>query len=133
MQALYSKNMKEFGDKETLCFAIGKEKQGKLQEINIWAKHVLLTPIDNMAYLPQFIATLEAEKLVLASGQIAEEFLYFNHGPTTDDLSGKISLQGNKAYLTFSINGILVSLVIETLELVSIYSQTIKYLRSMNA
>lgn len=133
IKMLCTKSMKEFGDKNKLCFAVGKLREGALQQIDVWASNELLTPIDNMAYLPQFIATLESEKLVVASGQIAEDYLYFNHGPTTDNVSGKISVEGNTANLTFELNGIDISVVIEAKELLSVYSHTIEYLRSINA
>ena len=41
---------------------IGESNEGGLQQVDIWASNTLLTPIDNMAYLPQFIASLEIEK-----------------------------------------------------------------------
>lgn len=54
--------MKEIGNKNTLCFVIGDKKSGDLQEVDIWASNNLLTTADNMAYLPLFIFSLQAEK-----------------------------------------------------------------------
>ena len=89
--------MKEIGNRNRFCFVVGSKNKGDLQEVDIWASNILLTPVDNMAYLPQFIASLEYEMRDIGAGAICNDYYYFNHGPTTDDVVGKIRILGNVA------------------------------------
>jgi len=125
--------MNKFGDKNKLCFLVGDKRQGKLQEVDIWAGNILLTPIDNMAYLPQFIAALEREKREIDTGDICQDYIYFNHGPTTDDVVGSITLAGQTAQLKFEIDDVNCLVSIEVEDLLTVYVQTIESLRGINA
>ncbi len=125
--------MIEIGNKNTLCFVIGDKSEGELQEVDIWASNNLLTSVDNMAYLPQFIFSLQNEKAVIESGEIDDNYIYFSLGPTTDDASGNITISNNIAKLSFDINGINCSTSLTVGELLLIYSETIKHLQGIYA
>ena len=125
--------MKEIGDKKILCFVIGDRKENELQQIDIWASSTLLTPVDNMAYLPQFIATLESEKSEIERNLFSHEYIFFNHGPTTDDVVASIKITQELARLRFTVNGMVCLVSIATEQLLSIYRATIEHLRSINA
>ncbi|GAB1267012.1 hypothetical protein NBRC116493_02650 [Aurantivibrio infirmus] len=126
--------MKSFGDKDRLCFEVGDKKVGGLLPMEIYAAKESVTPFDKHAYLPSFIASLERELDTIKKGGIPEEFIYFNHGPTTDDVYGKVAFINNEAKLTFEFRGEKqVVVMLSVAELIEIYNEVIIYLRELNA
>ncbi|WP_236984905.1 hypothetical protein [Marinagarivorans cellulosilyticus] len=125
--------MKEIGNKNVFCFVVGDNNEGGLQQVDIWANNTLLTPVDNMAYLPQFVASLENESNDINSDNIAREYMFFNHGPTTDDVVGNITLANGVAKLSFDIGGVVNLVSVSKSELLSVYQEAIEYLRGIHA
>ena len=91
------------GNKDGLHFIIGDALEG-LHEVEIWNKYDLLTPTDKMVYLPQFIASLEHEIKQLESRDINPDGFFLNLGPTTDDCSCRIEIDGNIAHLSYNLS-----------------------------
>lgn len=111
---------------------IGGKVDGCLHEVDIWLGDVLLTPVDNMAYLPQFISSMEYELAQLQQGTINPDAFFLDLGPTTDDCSSRIKLNGEFAELTFEIeNGVIHFIKVEINELISTYESTINKLRAL--
>ena len=126
--------MKIFGNKEKFGFELEDEKIGGLLPMEIYAANISLTPFDKNAYLPSFIVSMEHELEVISRGNISESFIYFSHGPTTDDVHGKIELSNGLAKLDFEFDEQrIVSVKISIAELIDIYSKTLDCLRELNA
>ena len=125
--------MKSIGDKGNLCFVCGERIYGGLYSVSIWARNELLTPVDDMAYLPQFVSSLKKELLNLESGSIGPDYKYFCYGPTTDDVVGSIEVREDTAFLIFELSGSQVSVDIPLKELLSLYSKTIDFLVELRA
>lgn len=111
---------------------IGLKVDGDLHQVDIWLGDVLLTPVDNMTYLPHFISSMENELAELRQGTINPDAFFLDLGPTTDYCSSKIKLNGEFAELTFEFeNGVIHFLREEINELISTYESTIYKLRAL--
>lgn len=113
-------------------FNVGNKVGKNLCQIDIWLGDVLLTPIDNIAYLPQFIASMEYELKQLQQREINSDCFFLDLGPTTDDCSSRITLQGNIAEIHFVLEtNREYKLNIEVDELISIYQCVINKLSAL--
>lgn len=113
-------------------FKIGKRVEDNLYQIDIWLGDVLLTPIDNIAYLPQFIGSMEHELNQLQQREINPDGFFLDLGPTTDDCSSRITLKGEVAEITFELDEKnIYKLNIDVDELKSIYQGVINKLSAL--
>lgn len=120
--------MNKIGHQDTLIFDLDHEQSSGLLRVDIWSGGVLLTPFDNKVFLPQFISSLERELKNIVSGK---DFIYFNHGPTTDDVVGNLDIKDDIASLSFEVNGQTVEASMPITELVAVYGRVISELRSV--
>jgi len=91
------------GNKSKLAFDITGVIDGGLHEIDIWANDTLITYYDNKTYLPAFLHRLELELSTLESGVFAEEYVFLNYGPTTDDAVSRIKRIGEEVMISISL------------------------------
>ena len=89
------------GNKDTLSFEIADQYDGGLLQVDIWAGGRLLTVRDNMAYVSAFIYSLNWEKEKIEKREIDDDFIFFDHGPTTDSFSSRIKIEGCEASISF--------------------------------
>ncbi|TCI01076.1 hypothetical protein EZV61_19310 [Corallincola luteus] len=121
------------GNESGLNFRIRKPLEGPYIEVDIWFKDVHLTPIDNVAYLPQFLHSMRSELEELKEKSINPDgfFLYF--GATTDDCSSRIKLEGDTAIVTFEVEeGVIHPMKCSASDLINLYSETIEALEKHN-
>ena len=121
------------GNKETFAFVIGDKINRDLREVNIWVSNELVTYIDNTAYLPQFISSLEKELADLKDGNVDSEYIFLNLGPTLDDVSARVELDGNMVFLKCLLyigDGKIVTLRMDKDELMGSYETCIEQLKA---
>ena len=117
------------GNKDSLHFHIDPKTKSGLSQIDIWFGEELLTPIDNIAYLPQFVSSLKEELLQLERRDINSDGFFLNLGPTTDDCSSRIKLIGEEAKVTFELEEGTVHLLHTSVSyLIGVYSEVVKRL-----
>lgn len=107
-----------------LNFVVGEKREG-LQQVDIWCNELLLTPLDNMVYLPQFIAALKYELQALESNQFDDGDIFLDLGPTTDDFSARIKLKDQHAEITIEIENQPPNLFVFELEQLKLSFQSI--------
>ena len=126
--------MKEISNKNELAFVVDNSLKNGLLEVNIWVNNELVTYIDNMAYLPQFIASLEREINCIENKEINENYVFFNFGATTDDVEARAIIEKENIKLSCKLNnGKTINTLLPFNQLVSIYKETINKLKSINA
>ena len=125
--------MELIGKKSSLHFFLGGGGHGQLQEVGIFYQDLALTPVDKMAYLPQFSHSMSIELEELRSGKINPEGFFLDLGPTTDDCSCRIELAGEKAKVSFDIDGYATQVTnIPIYYLISVYEEVITKLEQVN-
>jgi len=122
--------MKEFGSKKSFCFVVGIEKSGDFREIDIWANNKHLTATDNMAYLPQFTASLARECEILKSTHIPRDYIFLNLGPTTDDFCARIEEVKGLAHISFILDNEKFNIHVSISELRAIYAGVVAFLQA---
>ena len=126
--------MNEIGNKNKLAFVVENSLKNGLLEVNIWVNNELITYIDNMAYLPQFIASLEREYNCIENKEINENYVFFNFGATTDAVEARAIIEKENIKLSCKLNnGKTINTLLPVSQLVSIYKETINKLKSINA
>ncbi|WP_231758801.1 hypothetical protein [Microbulbifer elongatus] len=126
--------MKVIGQKDSLHFVMGTNDHEQLRDVGIFYKDVSLTPVDRMAYVPQFICSMKNELEELRNRRINEDAFFLNLGPTTDDCSARIKLVGGQARISFDIEGGVVFLTsLPITYLVELYEKVINNLEHKNA
>lgn len=126
--------MKEIGNKRKLAFVVGDKRENKLQEVNIWVNNELISYVDNMVYLPQFIESLKSEVSKIEKKEINKDHHFFNLGPTTDAVEAKLSIENKEIILKCNLdNGKKLKALLLSSELISIYKETISELKLINA
>jgi len=121
-------NMNIIGNKESFAFVLGKKTEEDIQQIDIWVSGELLTFVDNSAYLPQFISSLESELDDLKNGNVDSDYVFLNLGPTLDDVSARIEINGEQVFLKCHLykgDGKIISLRINRDELIECYEACI--------
>jgi hypothetical protein len=101
---LCCKDDMDIGLRSEFAFSIGEKHSSTLQNVDIWLDSVLLTYFDNTVYLPSFTNSLENELAYIESGCMDNDYLFLNHGPTTDDMVARATLSGNKIHLSCVLN-----------------------------
>ncbi|WP_394148443.1 hypothetical protein [Shewanella atlantica] len=121
------------GNKQTIAFVIGEFGGPNMREVDIWVGGELVTYIDNLAYLPQFIASLKRELDCIEHGDISDEYIALPLGPTTDDVSAKFSVDEKIFRLNCLLgNGNRITGTLPVIEVVDYYKRCIEVL-SQNA
>ncbi len=121
------------GNKDTLAFVLGNKNEKDLREVDIWIANELVTFIDNTAYLPQFISSLESELDDLKSGNVDSDYVFLNLGPTLDDVSVRVELDGSHIFIKCCLyinDGKIFSVKMNKDELMESYETCIKRLKN---
>lgn len=121
------------GNKDTLAFVLGDKIDKELQNIDIWIANELVTFVDNTAYLPQFISSLESELDDLKSGNVDSDYIFLNLGPTLDDVSVRVELHGSQIFIKcclYTDDGKIFSVKMNKNELMESYETCIKRLKN---
>ena len=122
----------EIGNKEELAFVIGPKINQEQQEVDIWVSNVLITHFDHLVYLPQFISSLNCEASDIESGKIDSNYVLFNLGPTTDDVSARATISGDNINIVCDLTeddiNRLIHLTIKTNAVVKFYRDTVEAL-----
>jgi hypothetical protein len=127
-------NMRVIGQKDSLHFIIGDQLEFNFQAVDIWFKDVLLTRIDNMAYLPQFINSMNEELNEIKLGKINPDSFFLDLGPTTDDCSSRIYLSGDEAKVSFDLDeGVVLETKMLIAKLIELYTTVIMELKNIKA
>jgi hypothetical protein len=94
--------------------------------VNIRACDELLTYFDNQVHIPSFVYSMQREYSFLRTATTQQDHPFFLHGPTTDDVSGKISIDDGTAKISFALrNGNQCSFTIEVQELTQLYERVL--------
>ena len=80
------------GSKQSIAFEVAEFDGSNMREVDIWVGGERVTYIDNLVYLPQFIASLKRELDCIESGDISDDYIALPLGPTTDDVSARFSI-----------------------------------------
>jgi hypothetical protein len=94
-----------FGTRDLLSFEMADSTESRLLQVDIWAAGLLLTYFDNMAYLPAFTNSLKREIACIRTVTGDTEKPFLGHGPTTDDVSGTITIQNSEAIINLTLHG----------------------------
>ena len=94
----------EIGSRSELCFSIGEKQPPDMQIVDIWLDSVLLTYYDNSVYLPTFIGSLERELEDIENGVVNLDYIFFDHGPTTDDVIARAKLVDDQIYINCDLD-----------------------------
>jgi hypothetical protein len=117
------------GNKQSIAFQVAEFDGSKMREVDIWVGGERVTYIDNLAYLPQFIASLKRELDCIERGDIFDEYIALPLGPTTDAVSAKFSIDGKEIKLNCMLgNGNRARAVLPVFEIVENYKQCIEVL-----
>lgn len=93
-----------------------------------------LTPIDKMAYVPQFCHSMRKELQELKLHKMNPDGCFLSLGPTTDDCSCQITLSGEEARLLFDVGDEAVHVAFLPISyLVNIYERVISKLEAHRA
>ena len=126
--------MNEIGNKNELAFVVDDSLKNGLLKINIWVNNELITYIDNMVNLPQFITSLEHEFNFIKNNEINENYVFFNFGPTTDAVEARAIIEKENIKLSCKLNnGKNINAVFSFIQFVSTYEEIINKLKSINA
>ena len=121
------------GNKQSIAFEVAEFDGSNMREVDIWVEGKLVTYIDNLAYLPQFIASLKRELDCIERGDITDEYIALPLGPTTDDVSAKFSIDGKNINLNCLLgNGGRANAALPVTEVTDYYKRCIEVL-SQNA
>jgi hypothetical protein len=119
----------DIGSRDELAFSIGEKQSSTLRVVDIWLNSVLITYFDNSAYLPTFVHSLERELEDIKSGLIHRDYVFFDHGPTTDDVIARAKLIGNQIYFNCELdNGSKVEAYLPVATVVTTYKKCISLL-----
>jgi len=94
----------DIGLRGELAFSIGEKQSPTLQNVDIWLDSVLLTYFDNTVYLPGFLNSLKSELTDIENDDIDDSYIFFNHGPTTDDVVARATLNEGYIHLSCILN-----------------------------
>lgn len=89
----------DIGSRDEIAFTIGKKQSSTIQTVDIWLNSVLLTYFDNSAHLPTFVHSLKRELEDIENGSIRSDYVFFDHGPTTEDVVARAKLIGDQIYV----------------------------------
>ena len=89
----------DIGSRTELAFSIGEKQSPDMQIVDIWVDSVFITYFDNSVYLPTFIGSLERELEDIENSAIDKDYVFFDHGPTTDDVSARAKLDGDQIHI----------------------------------
>ena len=129
MRVLCCKDDMDIGLRSEFAFSIGEKHSPTLQCVDIWFDSVLLTYSDNIVYLPGFINSLKNELTDIEAGNINNDYMFLNHGPTTDDVVAKATLNRDYIHLSCILdNGEKVDKELSLTEAVSTYKKCISAL-----
>ena len=121
------------GNKQSIAFEVAEFDGSNMREVDIWVEGKLVTYIDNLVYLPQFIASLKRELDCIERGDITDEYIALPLGPTTDDVSAKFSIDGKNINLNCLLgNGGRANAALPVTEVTDYYKRCIEVL-SQNA
>lgn len=121
------------GNKQSIAFEVSEFDGSNMREVDIWVGGERVTYIDNLVYLPQFIASLKRELDCIESGDISDDYIALPLGPTTDYVSAKFSIDGKVIKLNCLLgNGNRVNAVLPMIEVTDYYKRCIEVL-SQNA
>jgi len=119
----------DIGSRTELAFSIGEKQPPDMQIIDIWLDSILVTYYDNTVYLPAFIFSLEQELEDLEKGLINSDYVFFEHGPTTDDVVARAKIDGDVLYLTCELdNSQTINVSLSLCDVISTYKECIKHL-----
>ena len=119
----------DIGSRTELAFSVGKKQPPDMQIVDIWLNSVLITYYDNSVYLPTFIGSLERELEDIENGVINLEYIFFDHGPTTDDVFARAKLVGDQIYINCELdNGEAFSVKLPIDLIINTYKKCIKVL-----
>ena len=123
----------DIGLRDEIAFSIGKKQSSTIQTVDIWLDSVLITYFDNSAYLPTFVHSLKRELEDIENGLIHGDYVFFDHGPTTDDVVAHAKLIGNEICVNCELDsGSKVSVKLPISTIIAIYKNCIDLL-SINA
>ncbi len=94
----------DIGLRSKLAFSIGEKHSPTLRNVDIWLDSVLLTCFDNTVYLPGFINSLKNELADIENNNIDDSYIFFNHGPTTEDVVTRAALNKQSIHLSCILN-----------------------------
>ena len=121
------------GNKQSIAFEVAEFDGSNMREVDIWVGGERVTYIDNLAYLPQFIASLKSELDYIERGDISEEYIALPLGPTTDAVSAKFYIDGKEIKLNCLLgNGNRANAALPVIEATDYYKRCIEVL-SKNA
>lgn len=124
----------KIGDKHKIAFVIGERTDRDLRRVDIYIANQLVTYFDNTTYVPQFVASIEYEASGLAKGNIGNEYVFLNWGPTTDDVVARGVLDENSLKLHCELgNGKEVNIRLPVAYVISVYRSTTNALRELHA
>lgn len=117
------------GDKDRFAFEIGDVCDVNIQKVDIWVAGILVTYVDNLVYIPQFIASLERELVFIENGEISDDYIALQLGPTTDNISSRFSITDVKLYVTCVLDsGNTIETSLPTKDMVTYYKTCISKL-----
>ena len=118
------------GNKDKFAFEIGENRSGDLHQVDIWVADVKLTFFDTMAYVPQFIHSVEKEAQDIEDGKINDEYILLNWGPTTDDVIARGRIKDDFILINCDLaDGRVATIIIETKQLLSLYRNVVSELK----
>jgi hypothetical protein len=121
------------GSKQSIAFEVAEFDGSNMREVDIWVGGERVTYIDNLVYLPQFIASLKRELDCIESGDISDDYIALPLGPTTDDVSARFSIAGTEIRLNCLLgNGNRANAALPVIEVIDYYNRCIEVL-SQNA
>jgi len=119
----------DIGSRTELAFSIGEKQPPDMQIIDVWLDSILVTYYDNTVYLPAFIFSLEQELEDLERGLINSDYVFFEHGPATDDVVARAIIDGDVLYLICELdNGQTINVSLSLCDVISTYKECIKLL-----
>jgi hypothetical protein len=127
--ALCCKDSMDIGLRSDLSFSIGEKQPPDMQIVDIWLNSVLITYYDNSVYLPTFIGSLERELKDIENGLVNSDYIFFDHGPTTDDVIVRAKLVDDQIYINCDLdNGESFSVKLPVNVFINTYKKCIKAL-----
>ncbi|MGB4812825.1 MAG: hypothetical protein WBP13_10170 [Methylophilaceae bacterium] len=122
------------GDTNKIAFIIGERTSRDLRAVSIYVGGELITYDDNVAYVPQFIHSIECEAADLEQRNISNEYFFLNWGATTDGVSARGLLEGDHLRLNATLgNGKLIEITLSIKYVISIYREAANALRELHA
>lgn len=119
----------DIGSRAELSFSIGNKQSSDIQVVDIWVGSTLITYVDNAVYLPAFIHSLKSELNDIENGIINREYLFFDHGPSTDDVLARAEIKSKRLLLNCELdNGTTVTADIAIDRVIAAYRQCLSAL-----